>query len=43
MLTLSDGELKSWDNEERENILFGDPGDGTKWYKADLSEVPQSP
>jgi hypothetical protein len=40
MLTLADGELKTWDGTDRDNILIGDGA--TKWYKPDLSGFPPS-
>jgi hypothetical protein len=40
-LTLADGELKTWGDTEGDNIFIGDPRDGTKRYKADLSGVLQ--
>jgi hypothetical protein len=41
MLILADGELKTWGDTDRDNMLIGDPRDWTEWYKADLSGVPQ--
>jgi hypothetical protein len=38
MLTLADGELKTWDGTDRDNILIGDPRDGTNWYQPDLPQ-----